>query len=122
MDKIDLIDKISNILNKYEWNYKSVNIEILSKDEKMVYYNISIKYDNDKIETKKYKKHLTSYNRKVKINPNSLNNLKYKKKLNNDNIINVKQNILNMDYDNKILVEESIINNCVTKENYVNMI
>lgn len=118
MDKIDLIDKISNILNKYEWNYKSVNIEILSKNEKMVYYNISIKYDNDKIEIKKYKKHLTSYNRKVKINPNSLNNLKYKKKLNNDNIINVKQNILNMDYDNKILVEESTINNCVTKENY----
>ena len=123
MEKIELTDKISNILNKYKWDYKSVDIKILSKDEKMVYYNISIKYDDDKIETKKYKKHLTSYNRKVKINPNSLNNLKYKKKLNNDNIINVKQNILNMDdnnnfQDNKILMEGSVINNCITNKKY----
>lgn len=118
-----MTDKISNILNKYKWDYKSVDIKILSKDEKMVYYNISIKYDYYKIETKKYKKHLTSYNRKVKINPNSLNNLKYKKKLKFDNIINVKQNILNMDdnnnfQDNKILMEGSVINNCIINEKY----
>lgn len=101
MQKTELPDKISNILNKYKWDYKSININILSKDEKVAYYNISIKYDNDKIETKKYKKHLIPYNRKIKINPNSLKNLKYMKKLNNDKLINVKQDMENID-NNKI--------------------
>lgn len=120
MQKTELPDKISNILNKYKWDYKSININILSKDEKVAYYNISIKYDNDKIETKKYKKHLIPYNRKIKINPNSLKNLKYMKKLNNDKLINVKQDMENIDNnkinDNKQFQEKNIINEYIVNK------
>lgn len=122
MEKKELLDKISNVLNKYKWNYKDININILLKDDKTVYYNISIKYDDDKIETKKYKKHLIPYNRKVKINPNSLNNLKYMKKLKNDNTINVEQNMSNIKDDDKnddinLLIEDPVVD---IKENESN--
>lgn len=109
MEKIELLDKISSILNKYKWNYQNININILSKNEKMSYYNISIEYDDNIIETKKYKKHLVPYNRKNKINPNSLNNLKYIKTLNSNKVNSEKEE--NVDKSNEKKINEYIINN-----------
>lgn len=78
---LELIDKLSNTINKYKLDFNDINISILSKSEKVVYYVISIKYD-DNIKSKKYKKYIVPYNRKTQINENSLNNLKYMKKTN----------------------------------------
>lgn len=83
---MELIDKLSNIINKYNLDFNNININILSKSEKVVYYEISINYENN-TKSKKYKKYVVPYNRKTQINENSLNNLKYIKKSNgNDNI------------------------------------
>lgn len=78
---LEIIDKLSNTINKYKLDFNNINISILSKSEKVIYYVISIKYD-DNIKSKKYKKYIVPYNRKTKINENSLNNLKYMKKTN----------------------------------------
>lgn len=76
---LDLNDKLSNVLNKYNWDYKDININILSKNEKSVCYNISIRYNDNILKSKRYRKFLVPYNRKVKINESSINNLKYTK-------------------------------------------
>lgn len=68
---LDLIDKLSNIINKYNFDYNDININILSKNKNVVFYNISINYEDNKTESKKYKKYLVPYNRKVDINENS---------------------------------------------------
>lgn len=78
---LEIIDKLSNTINKYKLDFNNINISILSKSEKVIYYVISIKYD-DNIKSKKFKKYIVPYNRKTKINENSLNNLKYMKKSN----------------------------------------
>lgn len=100
---LELVDKISTILNKYEWNYQHININFLSKNEKAVYYDISIKYNDDKLINKKYKKYMVPYNRKKKVNERSLENLRYIKKENNlDLNLNINSNIENLEFDKNI--------------------
>lgn len=41
---LELIDKLSNTINKYKLDFNNINISILSKSEKVVYYVIYIKY------------------------------------------------------------------------------
>jgi hypothetical protein len=95
---LELIDKLSNTINKYKLDFNDININILSKSEKVVYYVISIKYE-DNIKSKKYKKYIVPFNRKTQINENSLNNLKYMKKTNmlqlDDNISKSIENNVN---------------------------
>lgn len=103
---MDLLDKLSTTLNKYAYNYNFINIELLSKSDKAVYFNISIGYDNNNIKSKKYKKFTVPYNRKKEIDKNSLNNLKYIKK---DEVINLnitKINPCNKNINQHILEDE----------------
>lgn len=51
---MDLTDKLSTLLNKYKYNYKSINtniINLLSKTYKAVYLNISIEYNDNNIKS-----------------------------------------------------------------------
>lgn len=115
INMLDLNDKISNILNKYDWDYKDININILSKNDKSVCYNISIKYNDDILKSKRYRKFLVPYNRKVNINEISMNNLKYtknndkKKKDNINTYVNKNDNYEEMN-DNDI--KDSISKKC----------
>lgn len=112
---IELLDKLSNTINKYKLDFNDININILSKSERIVYYVISIKYE-DNIKTKKYKKYIVPYNRKVKINENSLNNLKFMKKGNmkqlDDNISTSIENNVNNKLIKSIELEKCNKNNC----------
>lgn len=113
---LDLNDKISNVLNKYDWDYKDININILSKNDKSICYNISIKYNNNTLKSKRYRKFLVPYNRKVKINETSINNLKYTKNLKTQIKDNVNTSVkINLSES----INENVINSNILKDTII---
>lgn len=79
------INKLINFLHKYNYDYKTINIDIINKGDNYVTLEINV-IDNNKnnIGKKKYKKYTKKYNRKNPISEKSLSNLKNNKIYNND--------------------------------------
>lgn len=99
------IDKLINCLNKYNYNYKTVNIDIKNKKNNYVILEINvINDDGNNIIKKRYKKYLKKYKRRNPISNKSLINLKYTKMADN-NSIDEKQDNKEKINDNQIEID-----------------
>lgn len=109
------INKLINFLHKYDYNYKTINIDIADKKDNYVILEINIiNNDGNNIIKKRYKKYTRKYNRNKAISKNSLINLKHSKindnfirkdKDNDKNMNNIEMEIEKLEISNLDLLE-----------------